>query len=170
MGDTVEKLKRTKQAVINPRQLMVFVLMNIIGVVTGMLPLFLGEKFDAYFFVGMIVLDYFAYAAIMTMRSVKPETVPDSSMGLIGKVFSNFVISIIKIISKRDGNKDYDNLMGRLESLMHWTMTEWDVLYQEQLSDGIEYYKKKLKKQHKAEADELIEKREKLQQELSKIN
>jgi hypothetical protein len=84
----------------------------------------------------------------MTLRSVRPELIQDTSLG---NVFQSFAKSMINIALRKDDSKDYDNLMGMLENIITWSVREWDALYQDQMKDVVEYYKKKVKKEKKPE-------------------
>ena len=138
-------MEKAKLPAINPRQLLVFVLVQILGSVQGILPIIIGESFNPYWFLAMVIIDNVSYFTIMSLRSVLPEEVPDTTAG---KLAEQLMKGLIDILSKRDLGDDVsaiDLLMDQLEYHVQWTMREWNTLYQERFVKSKEYYDKMLK-------------------------
>jgi hypothetical protein len=120
--------EKMKQPQINPRQLLVYVIIQIIGVIQGMLPVFLGESFNPWWFVASFIMDNVGYFCIMALRSVAiGETETDQK--LIG-VFGNFIQDALAII--KNPQTDNTQKISMFERMAVWTIRELDELYQEE--------------------------------------
>lgn len=145
-------MEKSKQPAINPRQLAIFVIVQIIGAIQGMIPLIIGEDFNAAWFMSQMILDNVSYFLIMSLRSVAPEEVPDTTAG---KLAEQLMKGLIDILAKRDLSADIkqkDLLMDKLEYHVQWTMREWNTIYEERFAEAKAYYNEKLK-----EVNDLLE-------------
>jgi len=138
---------KIKAPILTPAQLLVFLIVQIIGIVQGMLPVLIGEDFNGVWFIFSYVMDNLSYFAIMTLRGVKPDEMPDTSAGTVLK---NILRSITDFIIKHRGDTadpEKVKYMDGLEQILVWVVREWDLVNENQqsiLDDTKEYMKDKL--------------------------
>jgi len=134
------RAQKLAEPILNPKQVLVFCIVVIYEVISNLLPLIFGVDLNLTFVLINIGVGILAFAVTMMLRAAYPKLVPDSS--LIG-IFKTFFKQIVDALL--DNPKEESDLKTLLERMIVWSVREWDVIYQEELADSINYYKKKFK-------------------------
>ena len=90
------------------------------------------------------IVNIFAGIAVIVflslLRAARPELVPDKTFfALFWSLWKQVVDTITD-----PHELDADLKMNMLEKRIQWDMREWDILYEEKLTEQIKYYKEKL--------------------------
>lgn len=127
--------KKIREPALSPAQIGIYIFVQIIGLIQGLLPLINGDDFDVYWFIFSFILDNIAYLLILWLRGViSPEGAENAKSQLLEYVGNKIteILGIIKSTPKED-------LQPALERILIWTVRELDVLYQEEMKKFTDY-------------------------------
>lgn len=125
---------KVKAPILTPAQLLVFIIVQIIGIVQGMLPVILGESFSALWFIFSFGIDNLSYFAIMTLRGVKPDEMPDTSAATVLKNILHSITDFIVRNRVEELDPKHLEYMNGLEQILVWVVREWDLVNMDQQS------------------------------------
>lgn len=127
--------EKLKQPQINPRQLLVYVMIQIINVIQGMIPVMIGEDFNATWFVISFIMNNVGYFCIMALRSVAVgEAELDTNLL---SVVGNYVSDALGIL--KDPKTDNTDKIRLFERMTIWTIRQLDELYTEEFKRFTDY-------------------------------
>lgn len=127
------------EPILNPIQVILLLGVIIFETVVSILPLLMGLDINPIWVISTMVGGLIAFAVTSLLRAAYPEEVPDTRITTAFKMF------IKQIIDAMFANpEDKSDLKSLLERVMVWAVREWDLVYQEELADAIEYAKAKL--------------------------
>ena len=138
MSETTYKSK-LHEPILNPIQVILLLGVIVFETVVSILPLLMGLDLNPIWVIVTMVGGLIAFAVTSLLRAAYPEEVPDTRITTAFKMF------IKQIIDAMFANpEDKSDLKSLLERVMVWAVREWDLVYQEELADAIEYAKAKL--------------------------
>ena len=121
--------KKMGEPALTPVQIGIYVLVQIVSVIQGVLPLLIGTKFNVEWFIISFIMNNVAYILILWMRgAIDPEGAENSKSQIL-QFMGNKIIDILGIIK----STPKDELKPALERLLIWTVRELDVFYQEEM-------------------------------------
>lgn len=122
--------EKSKQPQLTPRQLLVYIVVQIVSTVQGIMPVIYGEEINWMWFLISYIMNNIAYFMIMLLRGTKYDVKPDASFG---NIVMNFFKDVLRIV--RDPNNSDQEKIRELEKLLIWIVRELDALYQKQLDE-----------------------------------
>ena len=127
------------EPILNPIQ--VFILLGIIifEVVTNILPLLMGMDINPIWVMVTMTGGIAAFAVTSLLRAAYPEEVPDTR---ITTAFKMFIKQIVDALITNQ--TEQSELKILLERIIVWAVREWDVIYQMELAEAVEYARKNL--------------------------
>lgn len=140
--------QKTSEPILNARQIFAFCMTILYEVISNLLYFALMAEPNIIFIIGNIAIGIIVILVISLLRAAYPQEVPDKTIWAAFWLLWKQVVDIIT-----DPKSDPDTKMNILEKSIQWDIREWDIAYQEKLSQQIEYYKAKLN-----EKIEIIEK------------
>jgi len=153
------------EPILNPIQVVILLGIIIFEVITNILPILMGLDINPIWVIITMTGGIMAFAITSLLRAAYPEEVPDTRITTAFKIFIKQIIDAL--FTNREEHSDLQSL---LERVIVWAVREWDVLYQMELSDAIEYAKAKLEKKSVPEDDSTIElKKEALRSEIENL-
>lgn len=121
--------EKSKEAQLNPRQLGVYIIAQIIPLIQGMIPLLIGEAFNPYWFILSFIMDNVAYFMIMALRGTKYTIKQDEK-------FTNIVWGFLQdLFGALRSSAGVDQKISDLEKLVVITTRELDILYQDKMNE-----------------------------------
>ena len=138
MSETTYKSK-LHEPILNPIQVILLLGVIVFETVVSILPLLMGLDINPIWVIVTMVGGLIAFAVTSLLRAAYPEEVPDTR---ITTAFKMFIKQIIDAMFAHPDDKS--DLKSLLERVMVWAVREWDLVYQEELADAIEYAKAKL--------------------------
>ena len=142
MSEEKEKLnfrQKIHEPILNPIQITILLLIVVFNVITAILPIIMGIDINPVWVITILIIGIVSYAVLSLLRAAYPEEVPDTRITTAFKIFIKQVIDAM--FQNRDEHSD---LQALLERVIVWATREWDVLYQMDLKDAIDYAKSKL--------------------------
>ena len=149
--------------ILNPIQVLVLLGIVVFEVVVNILPVLMGMDINPIWVIVTMAAGIVGFAITSLLRAAYPEEVIDT------RIATAFVMFIKQIVDALFANpEDKSDLKSMLERVMVWCVREWDIIYQEELEDAIEYAKSKLNGTNviELEAEEIISAAEAEQKEL----
>lgn len=146
--------ERLHEPILNPIQVILLLFVVIFEVVANILPILMGIDINPIWVIVTMSIGIGSFAVTSLLRAAYPEEVLDTRITTAFKMFIKQVIDAL--ISNKEESSDLKSL---LERIMVWAVREWDVIYQKELEEAIEYAKSKLKTTElytAAEIDELL--------------
>ena len=142
MSEKVSYKTKLHEPILNPLQVVWLLLFVLFEVISNIIPILMGLDVNPIYVVVMLIIGIVSYGALAMLRAAYPESVPDT------RITAAFTVFIKQIIDALITNKDeHSDLQSLLERIIVWAVREWDVLYEMDLADAIEYAKTKLKKE-----------------------
>ena len=138
MSETTYKSK-LHEPILNPIQVILLLTVIVFETVVSILPLLLGLDINPIWVVVTMAGGIIAFAVTSLLRAAYPEEVVDTR---ITTAFKMFIKQIVDLLFANP--EDKSDLKSLLERVMVWAVREWDLVYQEELADAIEYAKSKL--------------------------
>lgn len=136
--------QKLAEPILNPKQILIFILITIYEVISNVLPAIIGDEINWAWTIGNLSIGLVGYAATMMMRAAYPKEVPNMSMT---NLFQEFIKNVISICL--DNKADNSEKINGLERLIVWTVRELDTLYQEEYKNLTEYLQDKYKENGK---------------------
>ena len=127
------------EPILNPIQVIVLLGIIVFEVIVNILPILMGLDINPVWVIVTMTVGIISFAITSLLRAAYPEEVPDTRITTAFKMFIKQVVDAIFA----DPN-DKSDLKSLLERIMVWAVREWDVVYQAELEDAIEYAKSKL--------------------------
>ena len=149
--------------ILNPIQVLVLLGIVVFEVVVNIIPILMGLDINPIWVIVTMAAGIIGFAITSLLRAAYPEEVIDT------RIATAFVMFIKQIVDALFANpEDKSDLKSMLERVMVWCVREWDIIYQEELEDAIEYAKSKLNGATliEQEAEEIISAAEAEQKEL----
>ena len=128
--------------ILNPIQITILMAIMIFTVVTNILPILMGLPINPIWVLFCIIMAVVSFAVATMLRAAYPEQVPDTRITTAFKIFIKQIIDAL--LQNKEEKSDFKVL---LERIIVWSMREWDVIYQMELQDAIDYYKSRLKQE-----------------------
>ena len=129
------------EPILNPIQVIIYSLIILFEVIVNIIPILMGMDINPYWIMITIGIGIMSFTVTSLLRAAYPEEVPDTRITTAFKIFIKQIIDAL--ISNKEEPSDLRSL---LERIIVWAVREWDVSYQEELADAIEYVKSKLEK------------------------
>ena len=140
-GNEPKTLKqKINEPILNTKQVIVFCIVVIYEVISNILPLAYGVPINWIYVLVNIGIGILAFAVTMMLRAAYPLEMPDTSFIGIFKQFFRQIIDAVSDAKDIDAGGDLKHI---LERMMTWSVREWDVIYQKELQESIDYYHKK---------------------------
>ena len=134
--------EKISEPILNVKQIVAIMFTLIYEVVTNLLYYFLMEDPNWLLILVNIGVGIVIIVALSIMRAAFPEEVPDKTIWAALWSIWKYVVDTIT-----DTTHDNDTKMGIIEKGIQWFVREWDIAYQDKLSQEIAYYKAKLNEQ-----------------------
>jgi len=131
--------QKTSEPILNARQIFAFCMTILYEVVSNLLYFGLMAEPNIIFIIVNISIGIIVILVISLLRAAYPQEVPDKTIWAAFWLIWKQVVDIIT-----DPKSDPDTKMNILEKSIQWDIREWDIAYQDKLSQQIEYYKTKL--------------------------
>lgn len=132
--------QKLHEPILNPIQVTILMAVMIFTVVTNILPILLGLDINPIWVLFCIIMAIVSFAVLTMLRAAYPEQMPDTRITI---AFQMFIKQIIDALFEKKGERS--DLQTLLERIITWSIREWDVIYQMELADAIEYAKDKFK-------------------------
>lgn len=136
---------KLNEPILNAKQVFAIMVTVLYEVISNILVYALMEDPSWLFIIVNVGVGIIIIVCMALLRSAYPLEVPDKT---IWAAFWLIWKQIVDIIT--DPKSDPDTKMNILEKSIQWDVREWDIAYQEKLSEQIQYYKERLNAQIEA--------------------
>lgn len=151
-GSNLTYKQKLHEPILNPMQIMALLFIVIFEVVMNIIPILMGLDINPYWVLATIIIGIVSFAVLSLLRAAYPEQMPDTRIIVALQMFVKQVIDALFA-----NEEEKSDLKSLLERIIHWAVIEWDVLYQMELKEAIDYAKKKFLEQKLEELETVPE-------------
>ena len=130
------------EPILNPIQVFAIMMTLLYEVISNIIIYAMMEEPNWTFILINLGVGVVIIVMLSLLRAAFPKEIPDRTIWAAFWLIWKQVVDVIT-----DPKSDPDTKMNILEKSIQWDVREWDVAYQEKLSEQIEYYKSKLNDQ-----------------------